>query len=104
LSHLYGYTDADWTITPAAGHEGLAAKWTADAGTEESSHTRQLAEVFDALDRGAEPPVTIADTRNTMEFVAAIYASAFSGRPIDRGAITPDHPFAGRMNGTGAPW
>jgi predicted dehydrogenase len=105
LSHLYGYTDANWSITPAPGHEDLAERWAkASDSTESTDHLPQLTAVFDALDAGAPPPVTLAETRQTMEFIAAIYASAFTRRPIARGQIGADHPFASRMNGTGAPW
>jgi predicted dehydrogenase len=105
LSHLYGYTDADWTITPAPGHEDVAQRWKESADkTDITNHLPQLTAVLDALDAGEAPPVTIEDTRLTMEFVAALYASAFSGRPVDRGQISPGHPHATSMNGAGAPW
>jgi predicted dehydrogenase len=105
LSHLYGYTDDNWTVTPAPGRDDIAAAWQQDAtSTEVTNHSLQLASVLDALDGGHEPPVTIAQTRQTMEFVAALYASAFTGRPVERGEISPDNPFATSMNGTGAPW
>ena len=59
--------------------------------------------VLDALAAGAPPPVTLAQARPTMELVAAIYASAFTGRPVSRGEIGPGSPFYDRMDGTGAP-
>ncbi|MEU4423353.1 Gfo/Idh/MocA family oxidoreductase [Actinoplanes sp. NPDC024001] len=101
LDHLYGYTDADWTVTPAPGHE---IRWEPDPGSPVSGHGGQLSAVLDALDTGAPPPVTLDETRRTMEFIAALYASAFTGAPVRRGEIGPDSPFAARMNGTGAPW
>lgn len=105
LSHLYGYSDKNWTFTPVAGYENLKEKWaTNQAKDENTDHSPQLSKVLDALDEGHEPPVTIAETRQTMEFVAAIYASAFSQKAVERGEIGPDHPFATSMNGTGAPW
>ena len=104
LSHLYGYTDDDWTVTPAPGHDALLDRWRADRSTAESGHAGQLAAVLDALDAGAAPPVTLPDTRRTMEFITALYASAFTGAPVRSGQIGPDSPFAVRMDGTGAPW
>jgi predicted dehydrogenase len=104
LSHLYGYTDDDWTVTPAPGHEAVAALWARRPSTLVGGHTGQLAAVLDALDAGAAPPVTLADTRQTMEFAAAIYASAFTGAPVHSGQIGAGSPFARRMNGVGAPW
>jgi predicted dehydrogenase len=104
VEHLYGYDDKDWTLTPAPGHGALLTGWTADGDNVPSGHAAQLAAVFDALDRGEPPPVTLADARPTMDFVAALYASAFTGHSIHSGQIGPDNPFATRMDGTGAPW
>ncbi|WP_442941990.1 Gfo/Idh/MocA family protein [Nonomuraea sp. NBC_00507] len=104
VDHLYGYTDDDWTITPAPGHVNVSALWAQGAGTSPSSHDDWLAAVFDALDQGQAPPVTAADARRTMEFIAALYASAFTGERVRSGQITADSPFATTMEGTGAPW
>jgi predicted dehydrogenase len=104
VEHLYGYRDADWTVTPAPGRVDVAAAW-ADGGPDvPSGHEAQLLAVLDALDRGEAPPVTLEDARDTMEFVAALYASAFGGVPVRRGEIEAGSPFAARMDGTGAPW
>ncbi|MDP9794851.1 putative dehydrogenase [Catenuloplanes nepalensis] len=104
LTHLYGYTDDHWTVTPAPGNGEIKKRWYADWDDVESSHAGQLAAVLDALDAGTALPVTLADTRRTMEFVAALYRSAFTGAPVRAGEIGPDDPFALRMNGVGAPW
>ncbi|NUT18817.1 MAG: Gfo/Idh/MocA family oxidoreductase [Hamadaea sp.] len=99
LDHLYGYSDADWTVTAAPGHAAVEQQWSAALSDETSGHTGQLTVVYDALDAGVAPPVTLADTRRTMEFVAALYASAFTGQRVHAGQIGPDHPFAQQMNG-----
>lgn len=105
LEHLYGYADDNWSITPAPGHEdAIAAVWPAGSTGRPSGHAAQLGAVFDALESGVEPPVTIADARATLELVAAIYASAFTRAPVARGEIGPASPFYRRMDGTGAPW
>jgi predicted dehydrogenase len=104
LTHLYGYTDDDWTVTPAPGVTGLTELWAAGRSTVPSGHTGQLTAVLDALDAGLPPPVTVGETRRTMEFVAALYRSAFTGAPVRAGEIGPDDPFAARMNGGPAPW
>lgn len=103
LEHLYGYTDADWRVTPAPGHEAVADRWAADPAVPgRSDHSGQMAAVYDALDAGEPPPVTLADARPTVEFVAALYASAFTGERVRAGEVPP--AFAARMDGTGAPW
>ncbi|MDQ7909897.1 Gfo/Idh/MocA family oxidoreductase [Phytohabitans sp. ZYX-F-186] len=104
VEHLYGYDDKDWTLTPAPGHDAVLAGWTAEGDNIPSGHAAQLGAVFDALDRGEPPPVTLTDARRTMDFVAALYASAFTGERVRSGQIGPDSPFATRMDGTGAPW
>ena len=100
----YGYTDDDWTVHPAPGHEDVATRWSWAPSREESGHAGQLAAVLDALDAGEPLPVTPAETRQTMEFVAALYASAFTGTTVHSGQIGPDSPFAASMHGAGAPW
>jgi predicted dehydrogenase len=105
LEHLYGYTDEDFTVTAAPGHEDeVAAAWAAGPAGQPSSHQAQLSAVLDALDAGITPPVELRTARATLELVAAIYRSAFTARPVRRGDITPDDPFAQRMDGPGAPW
>lgn len=103
VEHLYGYTDRDWTITPAPGHDDVLDGWTVE-DSPSSDHRFQMGAVLDALDRGEPMPVSLAEARVTMELVAAIYASAFTGRIVRRGEIGPGHPFYTRMDGTGAPW
>ena len=105
LSHLYGYSDDNWTVTAAPGHEeDVRAAWAEPPADRASSHGAQLAAVCDALSDGQAPPVTTRDARATLELVAAIYASAFTRRPVRRGEIGPDSPFYHRMDGSGAPW
>ncbi|NGY60348.1 Gfo/Idh/MocA family oxidoreductase [Lentzea sp. NEAU-D13] len=104
VEHLYGYTDADWTVTAAPGHDDVVARWHAERSETVSGHGGQLAAFLDALDSGEAPPVTLADTRTTMEFIAALYASAFTGTVVKAGQIGPDSPFYATMEGIGAPW
>jgi predicted dehydrogenase len=105
LDHVYGYGDEDWTVTAAPGHEdAVAHAWAAGPTGVRSGHDAQLAAVLDALDTGTPPPVPLEQARRTVELIAAIYASAFTGRRIARGELGPDSPFYHRMDGTGAPW
>ncbi|MCG8926382.1 Gfo/Idh/MocA family protein [Lentzea sp. CC55] len=104
VEHLYGYTDAHWTITPAPGHEDVAARWREGRSGIVSGHRCQVEALLDALDEGAPPPVALADTRITMEFIAALYASAFTGTVVKAGEIGPGSPFYATMEGIGAPW
>jgi predicted dehydrogenase len=105
LEHLYGYDDGNWRVTAGPGHESdVKAAWAEGPKGRPSGHGAQLAAVLDALAAGTPPPVTLADTRPTMELIAAIYASAFTGLPVVRGDIDPGSPFYHRMDGDGAPW
>ncbi|WP_053731488.1 Gfo/Idh/MocA family protein [Nocardia sp. NRRL S-836] len=104
VEHLYGYTDEHWTVTPAPGHDDVLPLWQPERSGTVSGHRCQLAAFLDALDNGEPPPVTLADTRNTMEFIAALYASAFTGTVVKAGQIGPGDPFYATMEGNGAPW
>lgn len=104
LEHLYGYQNADWTITPAPGHEAVEAAWSADLLDVPSGHTAQLTAILDAKAAGEPTPVSLSEARDTLELAAAIYASAFTDKPIHRGDLAPSTPYATRMGGPGAPW
>lgn len=105
LTHRYGYGDRDWKVTALAGHEDEVAQAWEGAGPAgvRSGHAAQLAAVLDALDAGTPPPVRLADARVTLELVAGIYASAFTGRPVRRDGL-PATPFATAMDGDGVQW
>ena len=104
LEHLYGYKNPDWTITAAPGQESVTDAWSTDLPDVASGHAAQLAAVLDALTTGAPAPVTLAEARNTVELAAAIYASAFTDKPVRRGELTRGTSYAERMGGPGAPW
>jgi predicted dehydrogenase len=98
-----GYSDSDWTLTPLPDEHALLERWTTDPGPR-SDHGAQLDAVLDALDERAVLPVSLADARETLELVVAIYASAFTGVTVRKGDIVPGHPFYSRTDGPGAPW
>jgi predicted dehydrogenase len=104
LEHLYGYKNENWTITPAPSQDEVASAWSADLPAVPSGHTAQLNAVLDALAAGTEAPVPLAEARNTIELAAAIYASAFTDKPVRRGELTRGTPYAHQMGGPGAPW
>jgi predicted dehydrogenase len=105
LTHLYGYGDADWRITPAPGHEARVLEaWNAGPAGVDSGHRAQFVEVHRALREGSAPPVTTREALRTMRLVAGIYASAFQRRPVGPVELGPGSPFHERMNGTPPYW
>ena len=64
-----------------------------------SGHAGQFREVLAALDAGTRPPVATGESRRTMSLVAAIYASALTGRPVGPADLAPGAPFYAAMNG-----
>jgi predicted dehydrogenase len=119
VTHLYGYGDDDWRVTPAPGRdEEVLTAWehAASAGggpaggsgpaggisaarAGRSGHAAQFAHVIAALRDGRRPPVGPAQTRGTLSLVAGIYASAFARRPVTPDYLAPGTPFYQRMNG-----
>lgn len=105
VTHLYGYGDDDWRVTPAPGCEDeVLAAWRDAAPGTRSGHAAQFARVLAALAAGQRPPVGPAEARRTMALVAGIYASAFTGRPVTPGQLAPGTPFYGQMNGGNPAW
>jgi predicted dehydrogenase len=103
LEHYDGYGDGNFAVTGAPGHEvEIGRRWSAGRTGVRSGHDTQLVALLDALDAGTPPPVTSVDARNTLELSAAIYESAFTGRPVARGEIGA--AFTASMAGGGAPW
>ena len=100
LTHLYGYDNANWRWTPAP-HR--ADDTPADLGAPEendaSSHAAQLRYLLDDLRHGRRPEASGDDGRRVLEFIAALYASAATGRPVTPDQITPDDPFYHSMGG-----
>lgn len=121
VDHVYGYSDANWTFSPAPGDaqaaqlgvnpgadtsaDGLSAAaghdwWRASIGTDEpSNHRTQLTRLVDDLLAGRTHDTTLASTRPTMEFVTGLYASAVTGDPVDRSDLRPGHPFYEALHG-----
>ncbi|MET0237884.1 MAG: Gfo/Idh/MocA family oxidoreductase [Kibdelosporangium sp.] len=105
LTHLYGYRNTDWRYTPAP-HVRDADQIASWAPVEDvnSSHTAQLPYILDAMRRGVRPPLSGQEGRDTLELIAAVYRSAYTGVPVRRGEIGPDDPYYRSMHGEALPW
>jgi predicted dehydrogenase len=105
LTHLYGYGDDDWRITPAPGcDDAVAGAWRAGEHGTRSGHQAQFTEVLRALRADEPPPVRSADSALTTALVTAVYASAFTRRPVTPADLAPGSPWYDRMQGDGPPW
>lgn len=104
ISHPPGRDDES-AVTAAPGHEEVLAEAWSNAGRAETNrYAAQLTAVLDAIESGQPPPVGLAESRAALELVTAVYAAAFTGRPVRPTDIGPDSPFYHRLDGTGAPW
>ncbi len=84
LTHLYRYTNDDWSFSAPAG-AGLEAEvegWRAFPEDYMCSHDQQLAEFLDSMAAGERPAVSGPDVRPTIEFMASLYKSAMLGEPV----------------------
>jgi predicted dehydrogenase len=99
LTHLYGHVAENWRYTPAPHVAGIPTGPAEDVG---SSHAAALAPVLDAYRAGRRPPCSGPDGRRVLEFVAALYKAAATGRTVRRGEIVPGDPFYRAMAGVSA--
>jgi predicted dehydrogenase len=123
VNHVYGYSDADWSWTPVpdatraanlgrdpglpraegAGHPGPDGSddvWATSAGLDlPSNHAAQIDQLVDDLLAGRRHGTTLASTRPTMEFVAAVYASSIERDTVHRRDLTPANRFYNSLNG-----
>ncbi|MFJ3442345.1 Gfo/Idh/MocA family protein [Streptomyces sp. NPDC086081] len=105
LTHLYGHTNDSWVYTPAPHVPSeRATAWRTPAHDVPSSHTAQLGALLDAYDTGVRPPGSGRDARATLEFAAALYKAAFTGRSVRAGEIGPGDPFYAAMHGEHPDW
>lgn len=105
VTHLYGYTDADWQVTGAQGHEQpVQAAWESGPSNVRSEHLAQFREVIRALRSGAAPPVVTTEARATLQLIAGVYASAFGGGTITPHDLGPQSAFYQLMQGDGPQW
>ncbi|MEV5388574.1 Gfo/Idh/MocA family oxidoreductase [Streptomyces sp. NPDC052721] len=105
LTHLYGHGNDDWVYTPAPHVDPeRAAAWRTPAHDVPSSHTAQLGALLDAYDRGVRPPGSGQDARAALDFAAALYKAAFTGRPVRAGEIGPGDPYYTAMHGDHPDW
>ncbi|MGW1607621.1 gfo/Idh/MocA family oxidoreductase, partial [Streptomyces eurythermus] len=55
-------------------------------------------------DQGVRPPGSGRDARAAVEFAAALYKAAFTGRPVRAGEIGPGDPWYTAMHGGHPDW
>ncbi|MBP0457105.1 Gfo/Idh/MocA family protein [Streptomyces montanisoli] len=105
LTHLYGYRNADWRITPAPGvPEATVAGWRAFGEDEPSSHLAQLRCLVDDIGSGRRHSTSGPGGRRTLEFITALYKSAFTDAPVHAGDIGPGDPYYTELHGGAPGW
>lgn len=101
VSHLYGYTDSNWTITKAKHvDEADGAAWQLSGEPQPSGHAAQLAQVYAALAAGSRPEADSDSALQTMALVTGIYASAWTNQPVRSADLTDKSPFHAMLPGT----
>ncbi|MEV3984302.1 Gfo/Idh/MocA family oxidoreductase [Nonomuraea sp. NPDC049758] len=96
LTHLYGYANENWTITPAPGVTGL--DWPPPDDVP-SSHLAQLRGLVSDLRAGRRPRGSGQDGRRALELITAMYKAALTGQPVRSGEIGPGDPFHRNLHG-----
>jgi hypothetical protein len=101
LTHLYSYRNTDWRYSPLPGasNADAVAQWGQLPEDVPSSHVAQLRAFLASMEVGKRPPVSGADVRGTIEFLASLYKSGMTGQAVQRGSIQPDDPWYQRMCG-----
>ncbi len=105
LTHLYAFQKENWKMTPAdpAHATALQQAWENFPPDVGSTHAAQLEAVVKCLDEGTRPLTSGHEARRTIEFLTAIYKSAFTDTTVTRGSIRPGDPFYAAVHGGLAP-
>ncbi|MEV4973885.1 Gfo/Idh/MocA family protein [Streptomyces scopuliridis] len=105
LTHLYGYTNDDWRITPAPDVDAVElARWRDPGEDVPSSHLAQLRSLVADLRAGRRPRASGADGRTSLELISALYKSAFTDTTVRAGEIGPGDPFHTALHGGAPGW
>ncbi|WP_432104174.1 Gfo/Idh/MocA family protein [Streptomyces sp. bgisy091] len=104
LRHLYGYSTDDWRITPARDISDDTSAWNAFPPDVPSSHRAQLRGLVDSIRAGRRPLSSGVDGRKSLEFVTALYKSAFTGEAVHADDIAAGDPFYTALHGNTAGW
>lgn len=101
LHHLYRYQNENWTysIHPGMEHTDEFEGWKQLPTDVRSNHDEQLRQLIESKAKGERPLVSGPQARRTIEFLASLYKSAFTGQPVRQGEIVPGDPFYTAMNG-----
>ncbi len=105
LTHLYAYKGENWRFTPAEPTKSadLVAAWNAFPPDVGSTHGAQLNALIADREANTVPLTSGAEARRTLEFLTALYKSAYTGQAVTRGSIRPGDPFYTQLNGGLAP-
>jgi predicted dehydrogenase len=105
LTHLYAYQKENWKLTPAepGTAETMQTAWSNFPPDVGSTHGAQLNAMIADMDAGIVPLTSGAEARRTLEFLTALYKSAFTGTKVTRDSILPGDPFYRVLHGGLAP-
>ncbi|MEV5609993.1 Gfo/Idh/MocA family oxidoreductase [Streptomyces sp. NPDC052225] len=105
LTHLYGYGNGDWVVTPARDVPAeLAASWRDFGADVPSSHLAQLRELVASMRAGERPRSSGPDGRTSLELISALYKSAFTDATVRAGEIGPGDPYYTALHGGAPGW
>ena len=93
---LYSYNNSNWTFT--APDESLVTLWNQKADVP-NSLAALINATLDKLDQGLRPPTSGSESRRIIEFLTALYKSAFTRQAVKRHSITNTDPFYQSMRG-----
>lgn len=100
LQTLYMPLLEEWTVRQI-GPDGSqdVTDWTAEEPVQ--AHRAQLADILSHWRRGEPPELTVAEARETLEFLTALYKSSATGAPVRRGEIMPGDEFYDALDAAG---
>ena len=104
LTHVYAYKQENWKMTPAdSENAGLQKAWNDFPPDVGSIHGAQLLAMAENMDTNTTPLTSGDEARRTLEFLTAIYKSAFTDTTVKRGSIKAGDPFYTVLHGGMAP-
>ncbi len=101
---LYSVSNENWSFDrgerrPADPPDALTEQWSALSTDVPGGHAAQIGHMLADMREGRRPSTSGDGVRRTLEFISALYKSAFTGETVRTGSIGPGDPYYAKIHG-----
>ncbi len=103
MNGLYRASNENWSVSTGELDDEIcaetSARWQSLTSDVTGGHPSQIRSLLSDMDEGRRPTTTGPGIRNTLEFLSALYKSAFTNEIVRAGSIVPGDPYYAAIHG-----